>query len=303
MNISGRGVVLSLAASVLFVTLPGYLRWLAPLDSIQIVAHRVVWSIPMVLLLVAFTGQGGVLREAGRRLLRERWLLLCFPLSAAMMLVQWGVFIYAPMVGQTLQLSLGYFLLPLTMVLCGRLFYGERLTPLQGIAVACALVGVLHELWLTRAFSWFSLITALGYPPYFMLRRRMGVDALSGFVFEMLVLLPFALWTIWRFGDLQVFAETPRLWALLPMLGLISALAFAAMMASSRLLPMGLFGILSYVEPMLLFLLAVLFLGEAFQPQQLWTYGPIWLAILLTGWDSARLLRKQARRERRGGGA
>ena len=95
---------------------------------------------------------------------------------------------------------------------------------------------------------------------------------------------------------------SPRLWALLPMLGLISALAFAAMMASSRLLPMGLFGILSYVEPMLLFLLAVLFLGEAFQPQQLWTYGPIWLAILLTGWDSARLLRKQARRERRGGG-
>lgn len=296
MNISGRGVALSLAASVLFVTLPGYLRWLAPLDSVQVVAHRVVWSIPMVLLLVYFTGQTAVLRDAARRLLRERWLLLCFPLSAAMMLVQWGVFIYAPMVGRTLELSLGYFLLPLTMVLCGRLFYGERLTPLQSIAVGFALIGVLHELWLTRAFSTFSLITALGYPPYFMLRRRMGVDALSGFVFEMLVLLPFAVWTIWHFGDRQVFVDTPRLWALLPVLGLISALAFGAMMASSRLLPMGLFGILSYVEPMLLFALAVLFLGESFRAEQLWTYGPIWLAILLTGWDSVRLLRKQARR-------
>ncbi|MCY1259991.1 Protein RarD [compost metagenome] len=296
MNISGRGVALSVAASLLFVTLPGYIRLLAPLDSILIIAHRVVWSIPMVLLLVAFTRQGGVLRAAGRRLLSEPWLLLCFPITAAMMLVQWGVFIWAPMVGRTLELSLGYFLLPLTMVLCGRLFYGERLTSLQTIAVGFALLGVLHELWLTRAFSWFTLITALGYPPYFMLRRKMAVDALSGFIFEMAILLPFALFTLWYRGDAQVLAEAPRLWLLLPMMGLISALAFGAMMASSRLLPMGLFGILSYLEPALLFAIAVAFLGEAFQAQQLWTYGPIWVAVLLTGWDSARLLRRQARR-------
>jgi len=296
MNISGRGVALSLASSVLFVTLPGYIHSLEPLTSIQVVAHRVVWSIPMVLLLVLFTRQGGVLRDAGRRLLREPWLLACFPLTAAMMLLQWGVFIWAPMAGRTLELSLGYFLLPLTMVLCGRVFYGERLTTLQGIAVAFALAGVLHELWLTRAFSWFSLIIALGYPPYFMLRRKMAVDSLSGFVFEMIVLLPFALATLWITGSGEVLEAVPRLWALLPLLGLISALAFGAMMASSRLLPMGLFGILSYVEPVLLFAIAVLFLGEAFNPAQIWTYGPIWIAVLLTGWDSARLLRRQARR-------
>jgi rarD protein len=296
MNISGRGVALSLASSVLFVTLPGYIHSLEPLTSIQVIAHRVVWSIPMVLLLVLFTRQGGVLRDAGRRLLREPWLLACFPLTAAMMLVQWGVFIWAPMVGRTLELSLGYFLLPLTMVLCGRVFYGERLTTLQGIAVAFALAGVLHELWLTRAFSWFTLITALGYPPYFMLRRKMAVDSLSGFVFEMIVLLPFALGALWITDSGQVLEAVPRLWALLPLLGLISALAFGAMMAASRLLPMGLFGILSYVEPVLLFAIAVLFLGEAFNPAQIWTYGPIWIAVLLTGWDSARLLRRQARR-------
>lgn len=296
MNISGRGVALSLASSVLFVTLPGYIHLLEPLTSVQVIAHRVVWSIPMVLLLVLFTRQGGVLRDAGRRLLREPWLLACFPLTAAMMLVQWGVFIWAPMVGRTLELSLGYFLLPLTMVLCGRVFYGERLTTLQAIAVAFAVIGVLHELWLTRAFSWFTLITALGYPPYFMLRRKMAVDSLSGFVFEMIVLLPFALATLWMTGSAQVLEAVPRLWALLPLLGLISALAFGAMMAASRLLPMGLFGILSYVEPVLLFAIAVLFLGEAFNPAQIWTYGPIWVAVLLTGWDSARLLRRQARR-------
>ena len=297
MRISGQGVLLSLAASVLFVTLPGYVHLLEPLDSLQVVAHRVVWSIPMVFLLVVATRQWPTLRAAWRRLFAEPWLLACFPLTAAMMLLQWGIFIWAPLAGKTLELSLGYFLLPLAMVLVGRVFYGERLTPLQAIAVACALAGVLHEFWLTRAFSWVSLVTALGYPPYFMLRRRMGVDALSGFVFEMLFLLPLALAALYWLGDeSQAFREAPRLWLLLPMLGLISALAFGAMMASSRLLPMGLFGILSYVEPVLLFLVAVLFLGEAFRPEQLWTYAPIWLAVLLTGWDSARLLRKQARR-------
>ncbi len=296
MNISGRGVALSLASSVLFVTLPGYIHSLEPLTSIQVIAHRVVWSIPMVLLLVLFTRQGGVLRDAGRRLLREPWLLACFPLTAAMMPDPVGRVHLGAMVGRTLELSLGYFLLPLTMVLCGRVFYGERLTTLQGIAVAFALAGVLHELWLTRAFSWFTLITALGYPPYFMLRRKMAVDSLSGFVFEMIVLLPFALAALWITDSVGVLEEVPRLWALLPLLGLISALAFGAMMRPAGCCPWGCSGFVSYVEPVLLFAIAVLFLGEAFNPAQIWTYGPIWIAVLLTGWDSARLLRRQARR-------
>ncbi|WP_369017197.1 EamA family transporter RarD [Pseudomonas aeruginosa] len=219
MRISGQGVLLSLAASVLFVTLPGYVHLLEPLDSLQVVAHRVVWSIPMVFLLVVATRQWPTLRAAWCRLFAEPWLLACFPLTAAMMLLQWGIFIWAPLAGKTLELSLGYFLLPLALA----------------------------------ALYWLG-------------------------------------------DESQAFREAPRLWLLLPMLGLISALAFGAMMASSRLLPMGLFGILSYVEPVLLFLVAVLFLGEAFRPEQLWTYAPIWLAVLLTGWDSARLLRKQARR-------
>ena len=110
----------------------------------------------------------------------------------------------------------------------------------------------------------------------------------------MLVLAPLGIWLIHAYGPPALFTQAPQLWWLLPGLGLLSALAFGAMMAASRLLPLGLFGILSYVEPVLLFGVAVLFLGETFAPQQLWTYLPIWLAVLLIGWDSARLLRKQA---------
>lgn len=298
MRLSGRGVALSLTASVLFALMPGYVRELAPLDGVQIFAQRVLWSIPAVLLLVALMRQWAVLRDVLVRLRREPLLLAALPLAALLIGLQWGLFLWAPLQGRMLEVSLGYFLLPLVMVLCGRLFYNERLRPLQLLAVLCAVAGVLHELWMTRAFSWLTLVTALGYPPYFMLRRWMRLDALSGFILEMAVLAPLAAWLIIAHGPEGAFVQAPQLWWLIPGLGLLGTLAFAAMMASSRLLPLGLFGILSYVEPVLLFAVAVAFLGEAFDPAQFWTYLPIWLAVLLIGWDSAQLLRKQARQER-----
>ncbi|RJG14030.1 EamA family transporter RarD [Pseudomonas cavernicola] len=295
MRLSGRGVALSLTASVLFALMPGYVRELAPLDGIQVFAQRVLWSIPAVLLLVAVARQWAVLGAVFQRLRNEPLLLAALPLAAVLIGLQWGLFLWAPLVGRMLEVSLGYFLLPLVMVLAGRLFYSERLSPLQGIAVAFALLGVAHELWLTRAFSWVTLLAALGYPPYFMLRRWMRLDALSGFILEMLMLAPLAVWLIVTYSPAELFSLSPQLWWLLPGVGLLGTLAFAAMMAASRLLPLGVFGILSYVEPVLLFAVAVLFLGEAFDPAQIWTYAPIWLAILLTGWDSVHVLRKQAR--------
>ena len=295
MNLSGKGVALSVGASVLFAMIPGYVQQLAPLDGLQVLAQRVLWSIPAVLLLVTLSRQWAVLGQAFVRLRHEPLLLAALPLAAGMMAIQWALFVWAPLAGRMLEVSLGYFLLPLAMVLTGRVFYGERLRPLQRLAVICALLGVAHELWLTQAFSWIVLVTVLGYPPYFMLRRWMRLDALSGFVLEMLMMAPVAIWMIVAWGPPQVFVQAPQLWWLLPGLGLLSALAFAAMMAASRLLPMGLFGILSYVEPVLLFLVALVFLGERFNAAQWLTYLPIWLAVLLVAWDSARVLLKQRR--------
>ena len=296
MKLSGRGVMLSVVASILFVLFPGYVQMLAPLDGVQVFAQRVLWSIPAVLLLVLLARQWPVLLASLQRVAREPLLALALPVSAALVGVQWALFVWAPLSGKVIDLSLGYFLLPLAMVLVGRVFYGERLRPLQKLAVAMALLGVVHELWLTQAFSWVTLLAALGYPPYFMLRRWMRVDALSGFTFEVLWMAPLAVWLIATRGPLDLFTQAPQLWWLLPGLGLLSALAFGAMMAASRLLPLGLFGILSYVEPVLLFAVAVVFLGEAFDMSQLWTYAPIWLAVVLIGIDSGLMLHKQSRR-------
>ncbi|MGX5220140.1 MULTISPECIES: EamA family transporter RarD [Pseudomonas] len=295
MNLSGKGVGLSVFASILFSIIPGYVQLLAPLDGVQVFAQRVLWSLPAIVLLFVVTRQWRLLLAALVRLRNEPRLLAALPLAAALIGVQWGLFVWAPLAGHLLDVSLGYFLLPLAMVLVGRMFYGERLRPLLKVAVFCALLGVVHELWRTQAFSWVTLVTVLGYPPYFMLRRWMKMDALSGFLLEMLVLSPLAIYLIIALGPVAPFSTAPQLWWLLPGLGMLGALAFAAMIASSRLLPLGLFGILSYVEPVLLFTVSLVFLGEHFDSAQLFTYLPIWLAVVLVAWDSARLLTKQWR--------
>jgi chloramphenicol-sensitive protein RarD len=143
----------------------------------------------------------------------------------------------------------------------------------------------------TRAFSWPTLLVAIGYPPYFVLRRKINADSLTAFALEMSLLLPFALAMALHGGSLALLSGRVDMWLLLlPGLGALSTVALATYLKASRLLPMALFGILGYVEPVLLVIVSVTLLGESLTAQQLGTYVPIWIAVGLTGLHSARLL-------------
>lgn len=292
--LSGTGVLWSVVASCLFAVIPAYVFWLAPLDGQAILAWRVVGTLPAVMVLIYWRGRSAELWAELQTLRVMPKRLMLIVLATLLMATQWWLFLWAPLQGLTLDMSLGYFLLPLTMVLAGRVFYGERLRPLQSLAVAVALLGVAHELWLTRAFSWVSLWVALVYPPYFMLRRHLQLQPLVGLTLEMFILVPFAVaYLLWLPNHAAQLWATPALWWLLPGLGVLSAAAFVLYLSASRLLPFGLFGILSYVEPILIFLIAWLWLGETLTWQSLLTYGPIWLAVLISVVDSVYVLNKQ----------
>lgn len=295
MQLSGRGVAMSFFASCIFTIIPAYVLHLAPLDGVQVFAQRILWSLPAVFSLLLIVGRGAELKASLQRLKREPLLVLALVAAAALMGVQWLMFVWAPLTGHMLDLTLGYFLMPLVLVLAGRLFYSEHLRKLQRVAVVFAVLGMLHELWRVGGLSWVTIVCALGYPPYFMLRRWMGFDAFTGFFLEMLVMSPLAIYLIISFAPPQAFIESPQLWYWLPGLGLLSTLAFAAMLGASRLLPLGLLGILSYVEPVLLFLFSVFWIGEAVESGQWITYAPIWLAVILVIFDSLRVLLKQSR--------
>lgn len=288
----GRGIALSVGASTLFALLSVYARLLAPLTGLDIFAWRIIWTLPGAMLLIAMRGRLPQLRELAMRAITQLPVAAALIVSAALLGLQLWVFLWAPLHGRMLEVSLGYFLLPLTMVLVGRFYYHERLDGLQWLAVAFAAMGVAHELWVTRAFSWPTLLVALGYPPYFVLRRKINADSLTAFALEVALLFPVAIIFVAAGGSLTMLSGRHDMWfLLLPGLGALSTVALASYLKASRLLPMALFGILGYVEPVLLVIVSVTLLGETLSAQQLGTYMPIWIAVALTALHGVRLVR------------
>ncbi|WP_322106585.1 EamA family transporter RarD [Paraburkholderia sp. J41] len=288
----GRGIALSVGASALFALMSAYTLLLAPLGGLDIFAWRVIWTVPGAFALLLLRKRGPQLRALLARMATQPRTLLALAACAALLGSQLWVFLWAPLHGRLLEVSLGYFLLPLIMVLVGRFHYHERLEPLQWTAVACAAVGCAHELWATHAFSWPTLLVAFGYPPYFVLRRKIHADSLVTFAVEMLLLTPVAAIEVRAGGSLALLGAHGFLaFVLLPGLGLLSTVALASYLKASRLLPMALFGILGYVEPVLLVIVSVTMLGEHLGVRQLATYVPIWLAVALTALHGARLVR------------
>jgi chloramphenicol-sensitive protein RarD len=229
------------------------------------------------------------------RLFGKPLLALGLLLSAALLGVQLWLFMWAPLNGHSLDVSLGYFLLPLTMVLTGRIVYGERLSYLQKIAVCFASLGVINELYQVGSFSWATLLVAIGYPTYFVLRKRLAADNLGGLWLDMSLMLPVALWFV-QSGE-QGFAVVEQhhwLYLLIPLLGLISASALVSYIIASRLLAFSLFGLLSYVEPVLLLGVALL-LGESIGPREWLTYIPIWLAVVVLVFEGSKHLVRHLR--------
>lgn len=291
---TGRGIALSVAATTLFALLSVYTRLLRPLDGLDIFAWRIVWTVPGALLLVWMRGRRAQLRALVGAALREPLTGLMLLMASALLGTQLWLFMWAPLHGRMLEVSLGYFLLPLSMVLVGRFYYHEQLVALQWLAVGFAAVGVAHELWVTHAFSWPTLVVAVGYPPYFILRRKLGGDSLATFALEVVLLLPLAVAVIAMSSGAQAALQHPLLWALLlPGLGALSTIALASYLAASRMLPMALFGILGYAEPVLLVVFSVTLLGETLSARQIGTYAPIWMAVAVTAVHSVLLLREQ----------
>lgn len=290
-----KGIALSVLASVLFAVMYFYTSLLAPLTGVEIFGWRMLLTAPCMTVFMLVSGEWRHVGAILKRLLGQPLLLLALPLSAALLGVQLWLFMWAPLNGYSLDVSLGYFLLPLTMVLTGRIVYGEQLSRLQKIAAGLATLGVLNELYQVGSFSWATLLVAIGYPVYFVLRKRLAADNLGGLWLDMTLLLPIALWFV-QSGE-QGFAvvdQHPWLYLLIPLLGLISASALVAYIIASRLLPFSLFGLLSYVEPVLLLAVALL-LGESIQAGEWLTYLPIWLAVLVLVYEGFKHLMRQRR--------
>ena len=274
-----KGVLLSVTASVLFGVLYYYSTLLAPLSGEDIFAWRMIFTIPFMVGFVAAVGDGHMVQAIWKRVKTEPTLILVLLASSAFLGLQLWLFLWAPTANKALEVSLGYFMLPLTMVLTGRVVFKEKLTRWQSLAALSALIGVAHELVRAGSFSIEALAVALGYPVYFVVRKKFGIDHIGGLWFDLVLLLPVAIWfALQGQVSMDFVQENAKFLWLLPILGLLSACALIAYIVSVRYLSFGLFGLLGYVEPVLLLFVALL-LGETISGTEYFTYGPIWLAV------------------------
>ena len=205
------------------------------------------------------------------------WLLLPTPIF----LSQFWLFMWAPVNGQGVQTAMGYFLFPLMMVVFGCVLFGEKLSRLQWLAVAFAAVGVGSEIIRTQSVSWATLWVCGTYPLYYILRRLQGIGAVTGLMVDLTIFAPFALGYLIFFApsSLTLVSGSGFFMAMLAGLGMLSVLAMKTNVDASQMLPVNVYGMMSYLEPALLFILAVTVLGNPFESAMIYSYGLIWLGI------------------------
>ena len=292
-----KGVALSILASVTFGVLYFYTKLFGNIDSQQIFGWRIIATLPFLTLFMWWSGDFSHVKSIAQRLIQKPFLLLFLIITSALTCFQLWLFLWGPMNGRGLQVSLGYFLLPLALVLLGRFVYKEKLTKFQILAVVFAIIGVSHELWRVGSIAWETLAVAIGYSLYFVIRKKIQTDNLGGFWWDILICIPVAIYfTQTGLDAYSKFVDSPILIPVVMGLGLLSAIGLGSYILASRYLPMVLFGLLSYLEPVLLALASVA-LGESILTAEWFTYIPIWCAVTVLAVEGGYRLYDQKQRK------
>lgn len=291
-----KGVIASLLSSLLFGLMYYGSPRLRPLGEHSVFSIRILFAMPAVISFLYLLGEQSLVIDVFSKIRQQPWLIVIIAFCTVMVGAQIYLFMWAPLNGRGLQVSLGYFLMPLVMVLSGRLFFSEKLTGWQKAAVVCALLGVLNAVFRVGGMSWETLLVALGYPLYFTLRRRVGIGHMGMYWLELVMLTPLALYWLfnnWSALGVQMSVHHDLIW-IAPVFGIISTAALQGYMYASKALTFSLFGLLSYVEPVLLAVAAML-LGEVIQAKEWPTYIFIWMAVCLLAVEGVLIVRRQRR--------
>ncbi len=286
------GLLLGISAYAMWGVLPLYLHLLQPVPALQVLSHRVLWSLLLLaVIVIALRKAKGIAAAA-----RGRTLLLLLG-SAALIAINWLVYIWSVQHAHVLDASLGYFINPLVNVALGMLVLGERLRRWQGVAIGLAALGVLLLTLHGVGALWIPLALALSFGGYGLLRKVAAIDALGGLTVETLLLgapaLAVLLWA--DHTGTAAFGVSTRIDVLLIAAGAVTATPLLLFAAAAKRLPYATMGLLQYIAPTLQFLEAVLLFGEPVQPVHFATFALIWSGCALYAWDSLRAYRDAAR--------
>lgn len=287
------GFAYAVSAYVLWGGLPIYLKALSHISAMEVVAHRVIWSLPIIGALIWITGRTADLKVA----LRSPRLLAMGALTALFVSVNWGVYIWAIANDRALDGALGYYINPLFSIFLGAVLLGERLSRLQWSAVALAALAVVVLTVEEGRLPWVALALMLSWGGYAFCKRKLPIGPNQGFFLEVAILsVPALAYVGWLAvtGQGSFLAGTPWDTWLLVGCGLVTAIPLILYVNGAQLLRLSTIGILQYIAPTLIFLVAVFLFDEPFGPARMIAFPMIWAALVLYSVALFRQSRKPA---------
>jgi chloramphenicol-sensitive protein RarD len=289
-----RGFIFGAAAYAMWGLFPLYWPLLEPAGAVEILAHRIFWSLAVMAALIFFLNRRSQLRSV----LASRRKTAILAVAAIVISVNWGGFIYGVNSGHVVEVSLGYFINPLVTVLMGVLIIGERLRPVQWLAMGIAGVAVVGLAVEYGRPPWIALVLAFSFGTYGLAKKRADAGAVESLTFETMLLAPVALGYItWLSitGSAHFGNEGVAHAALLTTTGLVTAIPLICFGAAATRVSMTTIGLLQYIAPTIQFGLGVFLLQEPMPPTRLLGFGVVWFALAIFTFEALSHRRQQLR--------
>jgi chloramphenicol-sensitive protein RarD len=272
------GFAFAVMAYLMWGFLPLYMKALSHVPALEIIAHRILWSVPVAgLILIAL----GRTRDLGRALKSPRMVGMA-AVTATLISINWGVYVWAIANDRALDAALGYYINPLFSVALGAVILREGLAPVQWVAVGLAAIAVAILTLSAGVVPWVALVLMTTFGIYGFLRKTLPIGPNQGFLLEVLLLSPPALaWLLWLGPSGHVIAGSWTDTALLLGTGAVTAIPLMLYANGAKGLKLSTIGILQYIAPTMIFLIAVFVFDEPFGPARALAFPLIWAALIL----------------------
>ena len=290
-----QGFGFALGAYLLWGFLPLYMKALAHVPPTEVIAHRVLWSVPIAGVLLIALGRTDDLRQA----IRTPAMLGMAAVTAALISVNWGIYVWAIGSGHALDAALGYYINPLFSIFLGAVLLREKLSPAQWLAIGLAAMAVAVLTWDAGRLPLAALGLTLTWGAYAFFKKSLPIGPNQGFMLEVLLLTPAALiYMIWlaRTGQGHFLQTTSfDTWMLLGC-GVVTAVPLILYANGAKRLKLSTIAIMQYIAPTMIFLTAVLIFGEAFGTARMIAFPMIWAALVIYSWSMLSQARARYRR-------
>ena len=279
-----RGFLFALSAYLMWGFLPFYMKAVAHIPAPEVIAHRITWSIPIAALLLWWLGRTSDIKTA----LRTPRTLAMGTLTATLITINWGVYVWAIGNDRALETALGYYINPLFSVFLGAVVLGEKLTRAQMVAIGLAVIAVALLTWESGGLPWVSIVLALSWGFYALFKKTLPIGPAQGFFLEVLILsvpsLAYVIWLAAR-GESHFLASQPEnIWLLL-LCGPATAVPLMLYGFGAKLLRFSTIGIMQYIAPTMVFLIAVFVFREPLGVWKMAAFALIWTALALYSWS------------------